>query len=177
MKAGKFEATTFGGEPVDPNRDFLEKLVEKSVLDGLFAELAAGGKNFPPDSPRGLLEKNTRASLELAIKANPRWAEPHFKLAAFETTPELKVKELKAAATLDPRNASYWQALAQAQEAANLYEESVKSWSLAEHAAADEPGTSQDSHRQNGFGCRSRGLHGSREKAREPKKRRATWNV
>ena len=32
------------------------------------------------------------------------------------------MKELKAAATLDPRNASYWQALAEAQAAADDYE-------------------------------------------------------
>jgi hypothetical protein len=139
MKAGKFEAVTAGGEALDPNRDFPEKPVEKGVVDGLIAELAAGGKNFPPDSPRGLLEKNTHASLELAIKANPKWAEPQFKLAQIEMDSIAKMKELKAAATLDPRNASYWQALAQAQAAADDYVNAAKSWALAEHAAANEP--------------------------------------
>jgi hypothetical protein len=139
MKAGKFEAAPVGGEPIDPNRDFPEKPVDKAVVEGLFAELAAGGKNFPPDSPRGLVEKNTHASLELAIKANPKWAEPQFKLAQIETDSIAKMKELKAAATLDPRNASYWQALAEAQAAADDYENAAKSWSLAEHAAKDEP--------------------------------------
>ncbi len=139
VKAGKFEAVTTGGEPLDPNRDFPEKPIEKAAVDGLFAELAAGGKNFPPDSPRGLVEKNTHASLELAIKANPRWAVPHFKLAALESDAPVKIKELKTAATLDPRNASYWQALAEAQAASNLYDDAAKSWSLAEKAAADEP--------------------------------------
>ena len=73
------------GEALDPNRDFTEKPIEKTVVDGLFAELAAGGKDFPPDSPRGLLEKNTHASLVLAIKANPKWAEPQARLAIIET--------------------------------------------------------------------------------------------
>lgn len=138
VKAGKFEAAPVAGEALDPNRDFPEKPVEKAVVDGLLAELAAGGKDFPPDSPRGLLAKNTHASLELAIKANPKWAEPRAKLAAIETSSVEKMKELKAAATLDPRNASYWQALAEAQAYADDYENAAKSWSLAEHAAADE---------------------------------------
>jgi hypothetical protein len=139
IKEGKFEAATSGGEPLDPNRDFVEKPVEKAWIDGVFAELAAGGKNFPPDSPRGLLEKNTHASLELAIKANPKWAEPRFRLAQIETDSIEKMKELKAAAALDARNASYLQALAEAQARADDYEGAAKSWSLAEKAAKDEP--------------------------------------
>ncbi len=139
VKAGKFEASTTGGEPINPDRDFVEKPVEKPWMDGVFAELAAGGKNFPPDSPRGLVEKNTHASLELAIKANPKWAEPQFKLAQLETDSVAKMKELKAAAALDPRNASYLQALAEAQAMADDYEGAAKSWSLAEKAAKDEP--------------------------------------
>jgi hypothetical protein len=139
VKAGKFEAATSGGEPLNPDRDFVEKPVEKPWMDGIFAELAAGGKNFPPDSPRGLVEKNTHASLELAIKANPKWAEPQFKLAQIETDSLAKMKELKAAAALDVRNAPYLQALAEAQAAADDYEGAAKSWSLAEKAAKDEP--------------------------------------
>lgn len=138
VKAGKFEAAPMVGEALDPNRDFPEKPVEKTLVEGLFAELAAGGKSFPPDSPRGLVEKNTHASLELAIKANPKWAEPYAKLAGIETNSIEKMKELKAAATLDPRNASYWQALAEAQAAADDYVNAAKSWALAEHAAVDE---------------------------------------
>jgi len=139
VKAGKFEAATAGGEPLNPERDFIEKPVDKATVDGLFAELAAGGKNFPSDSPRGLVEKNTHASLELAIKANPKWAEPQFKLAQIESDKLAKMRELKAAATLDPRNATYLQALAEAQAAADDYEGAAKSWSLAEKAAKDEP--------------------------------------
>ncbi len=138
VKAGKFEAAPVVGEALDPNRDFPEKPVDKTAVDGFFAELAAGGKNFPPDSPRGLVEKNTHASLELAIKANPKWAEPYAKLAIVETNSIEKMKELKAAATLDPRNASYWRALAEAQAAADDYVNAAKSWALAEHAAVDE---------------------------------------
>jgi hypothetical protein len=139
VKAGKLEATTTGGEPLNPEHDFVEKPVEKAWIDGVFGELAAGGKNFPRGSPRGLVEQNTLTSLELAIKANPNWAEPHFKLAQIETDSVAKMKDLKAAAALDPRNASYWQSLAEAQAAADDYEGAGKSWSLAEKAAKDEP--------------------------------------
>ena len=138
VKAGKFEAAAVTGEALDPNRDFPEKPVDKAVVDGLFAELAAGGKNFPPDSPRGLVEKNTHASLELAIKANPKWAEPYAKLALIESSSIDKMKELKAATVLNPRNASYWRALAEAQAAADDYVNAGKSWAAAEHAAVDE---------------------------------------
>jgi hypothetical protein len=138
VRAGKFEAAPVAGEALDPTRDFPEKPADGKVVDGLFAELAAGGKNFPPESPRGLVAKNTHASLELAIKANPRWAEPHAKLAAISTDSAEKMKELKTAAAMDPRNASYWQALAEAQAAADDFDNASKSWEKAEHAAADE---------------------------------------
>ena len=139
VKAGKFEAALVAGEALDPNRDFPEKPVEKGAVGRIVRGTSvAGGKSFPPNSPRGLAEQNTHASLELAIKANPRWAEAQARLAAIETNSIEKMKELKAAATLDPRNASYWQALATAQAAADDYDNAAKSWALAEHAAVDE---------------------------------------
>ena len=137
LRAGKFEAAPVIGRALNPNRDFIEKNLERAAVDALLAELAAGGKSFPPDSPRGLLAKNTRSSLELAIKANPRWAEPHFKLAALETDPGAKIGRLKMAASLDPRNSGYWQTLALAQTDAKLYADAEKSWTAAERAAAN----------------------------------------
>ncbi len=73
--AGKFAAAQVSGEAINPNLDFVEKPIEKTSIDALMAEVAAGGKNFPPESPRGLWwRKNTRPSLELAAKANPAGA-------------------------------------------------------------------------------------------------------
>jgi hypothetical protein len=74
-------------------------------------------------------------SLELAIRANPKWAEPQFKIAALETDQGRKIARLKMAASLAPRNAVYWQTLATAQAAANLYADAEKSWTAAERAA------------------------------------------
>jgi hypothetical protein len=138
VRAGNFAPAPVSGRALNPSRDFIEKPVETAAMNALFAELAAGGRNFPPDSPRGLLEKGTRPALELAVKANPRWAEPHVRLAALETNVVAKVMDLKTATTLEPRNAAYWQALAEAQAAANLYTDAAKSWSAAEHAAPND---------------------------------------
>ncbi len=137
-KASVFEAVPVSGRALSPVRDFYERRMPKTEVDTLFAELQAAGKSFPPDSPRGLFAQGTQTSLELAAKANPRWGEPHFRLAAFETAPLAKVKELKIAAELEPRNVAYWQALADAQTAAELPADAAKSWSSAERAAPTE---------------------------------------
>jgi hypothetical protein len=136
-KAGNFAAAPVSGMTINPNHDFVETQIPDSAMKDLFAELKAQGKEFPPDSPRGLLAKGTRAALELAAKANPRWADPHVKLATLEMEPAAKVKELKAAATLEPRNSGYWQALAQAQTATEQYTDADKSWMVAERSAAN----------------------------------------
>ena len=136
LRAGQFQSAPVSGKALNPNRDFIEKNVAKAAIDALFAELAAGGKSFPPDSPRGLLAKNTMPALELAIQANPKWAEPQFKLAALETDPARRIARLKMAAALEPRNAVYWQTLATAQAAANLFADAEKSWASAERAAS-----------------------------------------
>ncbi len=135
LRAGNFQAAPVDGEALNPNTDFVEKPLGKEAVAGLLAELAAGGKDFPPDSPRGLAARNTRPSLELAIKANPRWAEAHARLAALETDPAAKVRDLKEAAALEPRNPAYWQQLAQAQMEAHLYADADKSWAAAMRAA------------------------------------------
>ncbi len=106
---------------------------------GLYAELSAGGKNFPPDSPRGLFEQGTRDSLELAAEANPKWAAPHVRLAELEPGVAARIKELKTAATLEPRNSANWQALAEAQTTlADQFNDAAKSWALAERNAPND---------------------------------------
>ena len=137
FKAGKFEAAPVSGKALNPNRDFVEKNLDRATVDALLAELNAGGKSFPPDSPRGLLAQNTIPALELAIRANPKWAEPQFKIAALESDPARKIARLKMAASLAPRNAIYWQTLATAQAAANLFGDAEKSWTAAERAAGN----------------------------------------
>ncbi len=136
LRAGQFQSAPVIGKAFNPNRDFIEKNVAKATIEALFSELSAGGKSFPPDSPRGLLAKNTIADLGLAIADYPKWAEPHFKMAALETDPERRIANLKSAATLDPRNAMYWETLATAQSAAKHYADAETSWVSAERAAS-----------------------------------------
>ncbi|MBZ5676678.1 MAG: hypothetical protein LAP61_20760 [Acidobacteriia bacterium] len=135
FKAGVFEASPVFGEALNPNRDFIEKRLPQSDVDDWLAELKAAGKTFPPTSPRGLLAAGTAVSLEQAAKANPRWAEPHVRLAELETNKLVKVSRLKAATALEPQNSAYWQALAEAQTAAGQPVDAAKSWISAERTA------------------------------------------
>jgi hypothetical protein len=135
FRGGKFAAIPVSGKPIAPDRDFIEKQTPKPAMEALIAELDAKGRTFPPGSPRALLAENTLSSLELAAKTNPRWAEPHFKMAALETDRAKQIAHLKMAASLAPRNPDYWQSLAITQTAANLFADAEKSWTSAERAA------------------------------------------
>lgn len=137
LKAGKFEAAPVSGEAIDPRRDFVEKPVDKTVVDELLTELAADGKDFPPESARGLIEGRTREELEAAKQANPKWGEPYFRLSALEETDELKIQDLKTAVKLEPRNTEYWEELAQVQTMAHHYSDAEKAWTSAVKAASD----------------------------------------
>jgi hypothetical protein len=135
-KAGQFQGVTFGAKPIAPNRDFIEKPVPDTSL--ITKELQLGGKTFVAGTPRAMAERGTPESLQAAVKANPKWAEPHAKLAAMENNPQTKITELKQATSLQPRNVEYWLALAHAQEAAEQYDDAAKSWARAEIAAPNE---------------------------------------
>jgi hypothetical protein len=137
-RAGVFEASPMSGEALNPNRDFIEKRLPQSDVEDWLAELKAAGKTFSPVSPRGLLAAGTAVSLEQAIKANPRWAEPHVRLAALETNKLVKVSRLKTATTLEPNNSAYWQLLAEAQAAAEQPADAAKSWIAAERTATTD---------------------------------------
>ena len=138
IKAGKFEASPISGRAINPNRDFVEKPVASATIDALFEELKTAGKSFPPDSPRGLLAKGTPESLAQAAKANPRWAEPHYRMAMLESDSAAKIQKLKTATTLEPRKSVYWQALAEADIATNQYADAEKAWTAAERTAASD---------------------------------------
>ena len=138
FRAGAFEPSPVFGEALNPNRDFIEKRLPKSDVDDWLAELQAAGKTFPPASPRGLLAAGTAVALEQAAKENPRWAEPHVRLAEIETNALVKVSRLKEATRLEPQNSVYWQALAEAQTAANQPIDAAKSWVSAERTARSD---------------------------------------
>jgi hypothetical protein len=138
FRAGNFEASPVFGEALNPNRDFIEKRLPQSDVDDWLAELKAGGKTFSPVSPRGLLAEGSLQSLEQAAKANPRWAEPHVRLAELETNKLVKISRLKVATTLEPDNSAYWQALAESQTDAGQPVDAAKSWISAERTARSD---------------------------------------
>ncbi|HEY2842599.1 MAG TPA: hypothetical protein VGJ09_03075, partial [Bryobacteraceae bacterium] len=135
FRAGVFEASPMSGEALNPNRDFIEKRLPPSDVTDWLAELKSAGKTFPPVSARGLLAQGSAPALEQASKLNPRWAEPHVRLAALETNKLAKVARLKTATTLEPNNSAYWQSLAEAQVLADQPADAAKSWSAAERTA------------------------------------------
>ena len=92
--------------------------------------LAYASKQEDPTKARDALQK--------AIEFNPRWAAPLVRLAEIEANPAAKVGYLKKATTLEPRNVSYWQALAEASLAAKNFDEAGRAWAAAERAASTD---------------------------------------
>jgi hypothetical protein len=136
--AGRFEMVPLVGTPVIPGRDFSDMRIAEADVNSLLDAIKADGKEFPPDSPRGLLKKGTREALQAAAKANPRWAAPHAALGDLEVSTDAEVREMKLAATLEPRNSEYWKSLAIAQAANDQYADAEKSWMLAERNAVND---------------------------------------
>lgn len=137
-EAGKFTAMLAAGPPINPDRDFDNRKLADSDVKELFTGLKFDSKDYPADSPRGLLAQRTRDALQQAIQANPRWGEPHDALAALLGDPAAKVKELKLATSLAPRNSDYWQDLAIAEEDIFQYGEAAKAWKMAEYNATTD---------------------------------------
>jgi tetratricopeptide (TPR) repeat protein len=80
-----------------------------------------------------------RADLKKAAELNPNWSEPYFRMAEVEKDNlEQRAIMLKKAATFEPRNIDYWQALARTEIAARNYPEAQKAWAGAERAAAND---------------------------------------
>ncbi|MEO5923293.1 MAG: hypothetical protein ABIR70_05645 [Bryobacteraceae bacterium] len=135
---GVFQPLDVFGEAITPSKEFYERRIPKEEMDALLAELQAGGKTFPPASPRGLLAEGTSDSFYAAAAANPKWGEPHARIAALMQDPKSKTVPLEKAVQLEPRRVEYWEALARTQVAANMIIEASKTWLGAERAAGTE---------------------------------------
>jgi tetratricopeptide (TPR) repeat protein len=81
-------------------------------------------------------EKATQALLH-AAGINPKLDEPFALLAERYTDPRKRLAHWKDAAERAPRNAAYWQALAECYLADHNYTEAAKAWREAEQAATD----------------------------------------
>ena len=124
--------------------DGLGLLAMQAHKNGEAHTLLANAIESGSDSPRawfelGVLEPDAEKARKDLLKAgelNPKWGAPAFRLAQLEDDPGRKAVYLKKAASLEPRNIDYWQALAKADMAANNFVEAQKAWAGAERAAA-----------------------------------------
>ena len=106
------------------------------------AAMEAGSK-----SPRCYIEyaklepdnaKATQALLR-AAGINSKLDEPFALMAQRDTDPDKRLAHWKAAAERNPRNPSYWQALAECYLADHDFDLAAKAWTQAEQAAPDPP--------------------------------------
>ena len=81
-------------------------------------------------------EKADKALLH-AAGINPKLDEPFAMMAQRDTDPQKRLLHWKTAAERDPRNASYWQALAECYLADHNFTEAAKAWRQGEQAATD----------------------------------------
>ncbi len=93
----------------------------------------AGSKN-----PRAWLGTGSKEGAIKAIELNPKWAEPHVRLAELATAPNVKAAELGKAAALATRDVGLWKRAALAYAAANQFPEAAKAWAGAERAATTD---------------------------------------
>jgi hypothetical protein len=84
-----------------------------------------------PDNERA------RQALQRAAGINPKLDEPFAMLAALDTDPRQRLADWKNAAERNPRNAAYWQALAECYLTERNFTEAAKAWREAEQAATD----------------------------------------
>jgi hypothetical protein len=81
-------------------------------------------------------EKATQALLR-AAGINSRLEEPFVLMARRDTDPRKRLAHWKAATERNPRNPSYWQALADCYLADHNYAEAAKAWKAGEQSATD----------------------------------------
>jgi hypothetical protein len=81
-------------------------------------------------------QKATQALLR-AAGINPKLDEPFALMAARDTDPEKQLAHWKAAAERNPRNAAYWQSLAEAYLEQKDFANAAKAWTQGEQAATD----------------------------------------
>jgi hypothetical protein len=111
LAAGSFQTTAVSARPIDADHDYYPKEVSPARIEAVLAELR--GNPMPEAEPGArtlvaMAEKEkdaakARALLERAMKLNPRWAEPHARLAMLETDADERAAHLRTAAKLDPR--------------------------------------------------------------------------
>jgi hypothetical protein len=86
------------------------------------------------------LEPDDAKAMQALLRAagiNPKLDEPFALMARRDTDPQMRLAHWKAAAERNPRDPSYWQALAECYLADHNYAEAAKAWKEGEQAATD----------------------------------------
>jgi hypothetical protein len=86
------------------------------------------------------LEPDNEIAMQALLRAagiNSKLDEPFALMASRDTDPAKRLAHWKAAAERNPRNASYWQSLAEAYLADNNFAEAAKAWDQGAQAATD----------------------------------------
>jgi len=86
------------------------------------------------------LEPDDAKAMQALLRAagiNPKLDEPFALMARRDTDPQKRLAHWKAAAERNPRDPSYWQALAECYLADHNYAEAAKAWRDGEQAATD----------------------------------------
>jgi hypothetical protein len=86
------------------------------------------------------LEPDDAKAIEALLRAagiNPKLDEPFALMAGRDTDPQKRLAHWKAAAERNPRDPSYWQALAECYQADHNFAEAAKAWKEGEQAATD----------------------------------------
>jgi hypothetical protein len=112
----------------EARKHFEAAIAASSANARIYAEYA----RIEPEGAKAL------AALRKAAELNRAWAEPHKMIAQREADPKKKMEALKAATALEPRNAGYWRALAEACLDQKQFGEAGKAWAAAESASVDE---------------------------------------
>jgi hypothetical protein len=115
------------GRNDEARRHFMAAIAAESSSARCYLEYA----KLEPDD-----EKAAQALLR-AAGINPKLDEPFALLARRDTDPQMRLAHWKAAAERNPRNASYWKALAECYLAEHNYGEAAKAWTAGEQAATD----------------------------------------
>ena len=104
------------------------------TLEGaeLFAEAVAAGSESAPAWVTSTADETNPTEVEKrlvrATELNPRWAEPHAKIAHLTTDLGHKIGRMKKAVSLEPRHGDWWRQLAEWQYEGRLYADSAASF-------------------------------------------------
>jgi hypothetical protein len=104
------------------------------------AAMSAGSSSARCYIEYAKLEPDNEKALQALLRAagiNPKLDEPFALMAARDTDPAKRLAHWKAAAERNPRQARYWQALAEEYLAVHNYGDAAKAWTQGEQAATD----------------------------------------